>query len=332
MKSAVIALVCACIPATLVAQSISEPRIQVGLFSHRLDGSFAAAAFDSGAALDSTAWVNQCSAGAGTGERPTANATDSWRFTGRVLSADNERAVVQLNWRRTLSQGQKTAGNEASVQLSIRNGQSVTLDQAAPSCPTMNITFEARYGPVAFQGVRPSGVTAPMSGIVRGSVSRNSELPGSTGVSPETAGSNQPIPSTRTFNVDLWIVHTIPGRADQVMHPQLRINESGGEVTLAPIRVNTAAGISTVQITASLQVVVANGAEERLVFHTVRRVTPPTVGAAAPDSSHDIVGSSTVMNRLPGPDDVVSYELPPIQVGSETLPDRFSIRVKIAPR
>ncbi len=134
------------------------------------------------------------------------------------------------------------------------------------------------------------------------------------------------------FNIDLWIVHAIPGQADQVTHSLLRINENGGQFALAPLRVNTAAGVSTVQIAGSLLVVVDNGSEERLVFRATRRVTPPTTGTAAPDPSRDIVGSSMVMNRLPGPDDVLSFEMPPIQVGTETLPDRFSIRVKIAPR
>jgi hypothetical protein len=335
MKSAVFALVFACVPAMLLAQSTSEPRVQVGLFSHRLDGSFAAAAFDDGPELDSTLSVHDCSTGAGTGERQIPDATDIWRFTGKVLSADNERAVVQLNWRRMLAQGKKTSGNEASVQLTVRNGQSVTLDQPGPSCPTMNITFEVRYGPRPFDGIRTSGVTAPMSGIVRGSISKRSELPGSTGVTgsaPDPAASPEAVPSKRTFNVDLWIVHAIPGQADQAIHPQLRINENGGQFSLAPLRVKTATGVSTVEISGSLQVVVANGSEERLVFRTARRVTPAAVGAAAADPAHDIVGTSTVVNRLPGPDDVVSYEMPPIQIGSETLPDRFSIRVKIVPR
>jgi hypothetical protein len=337
MNALAVALVLSCAPATLVAQAASDLQVQVGLFSHRLDGSFAAAAFDDGPDLDSTVSVNQCSAGAGNGDRQIPNATDIWRFTGKVVSADPERAVVQLNWRRTLAQGKKTAGNEASVQLTLRNGESVTLDHAGPSCPSMTITFEARYGPRPFGGVRTSGVTAPMSGIVRGSVRSNGVIAGSTGITPgeldAVAGSNQDkgVPSTRVFNIDLWIVHAIPGQSDQVTHSQLRINENGGQFSLAPLRVNTAGGVSTVQIAGSLLVVVANGSEERLVFRTTRRVTPPTTDSV-PDPSRDSFGSSLVVNRLPGPDDVLSFEMPPIQVGSETLPDRFSIRLKVTPR
>jgi hypothetical protein len=337
MKVLVAALVVGGVPATLSAQSTPDLVVQVGLFNHRFDGSFVGSAFDTGPDLDSTLSVNQCRAGAGNGDRQMPDATDIWRFTGKVVSADRERAVVQLNWRRTLAQGKKTAGNEASVQLTLRNGESVTLDHAGPTCPTMNITFEARYGERPFGGVRTSGVTAPMSGIVRGSMTSNGVMAGSTGITPggldEPAGSNQDkgIPSTRVFNVDLWIVHAIPGQADQVTHSQLRINENGGQFSLAPIRVNAAAGASTVQIAGSLLVVVANGSEERLVFRTTRRVTPPTT-ENAPDPSRARFGSSLVVNRLPGPDDVLSFEMPPIQVGSETLPDRFSIRLKVTPR
>jgi hypothetical protein len=297
------------VPATLSAQSTPDLVVQVGLFNHRFDGSFVGSAFDTGPDLDSTLSVHQCRAGAGSGDRQMPDATDIWRFTGKVVSADRERAVLQLNWRRTLAQGKKTAGNEASVQLTLRNGESVTLDHAGPTCPTMNITFEARYGERPFGGVRTSGVTAPMSG----------------------SNQDKGVPSTRVFNIDLWIVHAIPGQADQVTHSQLRINENGGQFSLAPMRVNTAAGASIVQIAGSLLVVVANGSEERLVFRTTRRVTPPATDNA-PDPSRDKFGSSLVVNRLPGPDDVLSFEMPPIQVGSETLPDRFSIRVKVTPR
>jgi hypothetical protein len=334
MNAIAVALVLTCVPATLCAQSTPDLQVQVGLFSHRFDGSFAGAAFDDGPDLDSTVSSNQCMVGAGNGDRQVPSATDIWRFTGKVVSADRERAVVQLNWRRTLAQGKKTAGNEASVQLTLRNGESVTLDQAGPSCPSMNITFEARYGERPFGGVRTSGVTAPISGIVRGSISSSRVNADSISLTDAVTGSNQDkaVPSTRVFNIDLWIVHAIPGQVDQVTHSQLRINENGGQLSLAPLRVNTAAGVSTVQITGSLLVIVANGSDERLIFRTTRRVTPPTPGTAAPDPSRDIVGSSMVINRLPGPDDVLSFEMPPIQVGNETLPDRFSIRVKVTPR
>jgi hypothetical protein len=338
LKAVALALLLGCVPATVVAQSAPDLVVQVGLFNHRLDGSFAGSAVDTGPDLDSTVSTNQCLAGAGNGDRPIPNATDIWRFTGKVISADRERAVVQLNWRRTLAQGKKTAGNEASVQLTLRNGESVTLDQAGVGCPSMNITFEARYGERPFGGVRTSGVTLPMSGTVRGSIASSGVIAGNTGVTPSgldpAAGSNpdRAVPSSRVFNIDLWIVHAIPGQADQVTHSQLRINENGGQFSLAPMRVNSGAGVSTVQIAGSLLVVVANGSEERLVFRTTRRVTPPTPGTAAADPSRDIVGSSMVINRLPGPDDVLSFEMPPIQVGNETLPDRFSVRVKVAPR
>jgi hypothetical protein len=67
----------------------------------------------------------------------------------------------------------------------------------------------------------------------------------------------------------------------------------------------------TVQISGSVQVTNEQGLTE-LIFSASRKV---------PHSS----GSSTTRIPLPGPDEVLSFELPPIS----TLVEQYSVRVRI---
>ena len=133
------------------------------------------------------------------------------------------------------------------------------------------------------------------------------------------------------FDVNLWLVRSVPGQPDQVTHSTLRMNQDGASFAFPPVAIATAQGSAMVQVTGSFAVTKNESGEEQLVFSTNRRVTTTAAGQPR-DRFRDVQGSSRTTNPLPGPDDVLAFEMPAIRLDGHEAPDRFSVRVKIAPR
>ena len=344
------------IPIVALAQTPpppNDPIVQVGLFGYRSDGSVGSSAHDTAPELSSIVYVNgqRCLMGAGNRPAPP-DATDVWQFKGKVLSSTPEQAVVQLDWRRTVANGLRIDGNESSQQLNLRIGEAVQLDQAAmenkPGCPTVAVGFEARYAP-RFWGI-PAGGSAGGGGRVAassgsgpvtynaGKVARGGGF--GTNVAISQAGGEGSAVSAATgsglFDVNLWLVRSIPGKPDDVTHSLLRMNQEGASFAFPPVAIATPGGTTMVQVTGSFAVTQADNGEQQLVFSTNRRVTnrrdtTTTVGQSR-DRAGEVQGTSRTTNPMPGPDEVLSFEMPPIRLNGQEAPDQFSVRVKIAPR
>jgi len=67
-----------------------------------------------------------------------------------------------------------------------------------------------------------------------------------------------------------------------------------------------------------------------LIFSTARRVIPTSRGRSTRDAV--TLGTTRVTHRMPGPDEVLSFEMPPVKLSGQEAPDQFSVRVKITPR
>jgi hypothetical protein len=339
------------VPALAAAQTQSqrEPVVQVGIYGYRADGTIGVSAGDSaerGPELGTTVYLmaqpQRCGMGAGN-RRPPADAADAWEFTGRVLSATREEAIVQLNWRRLVVQGRTVNGDESSTQLTLRVGESVQLDQATPGCETVSVAFEAKYVP------RFSGVGQPAGGGAGGRVSVGpaggmaavNMAGGGRGSGParsvpvaQAGGEGGGVKigadsSSGEFDVNLWLVRSLPGQPDEVRHSLLRMNQEGVSFGFPPVAIATARGTALVQVSGSLAVT-RSDAGAKLVFATSRRVTTTTAGQPR-DHFRDVQGSSRTTNPLPGPDEVLAFEMPLISMDGQEAPDKFSIRVKIAP-
>jgi hypothetical protein len=349
--TALIAMVAA-LPAAALAQSAppvsSEPIAQVGLYGYRADGSIAGSAYDTAPDLTSFVFVTAGRCGFGASNRPAPDdATDVWQFTGKVISSTPEQAVVQLDWRRTVAAGRRVSGNESSLQLTLRRDEPVQLDHAAlpPTCHLVSVGFEARYEPrfasltaggLGFRkgaGAGQTSVSAGGGGVRLGAGSGGgSGTGGGTGVSIGGATAASGVgsgSSTGLFDVNLWLVRSVPGQPDEVTHSRLRMNHDGASFSFAPIAVTTSRGDAIVQVTGSLAVVRGSSGEEQLVFTTARRVMHTT--AQTPHDAAETQGSSRIVNRMPGPDEVLSFEMPPIKVNNQQAPDQLSVRLKVAP-
>jgi hypothetical protein len=337
------------------------PILQVGLFGYRPDGSGSASAYDTEPSLASLTYLNAngCQVGAGNQE-PPAHATDAWRFSGKVLSRTREEVVLQLEWQRVLADGTPAASPGASQQLTLRNGDRVLLDSVIPAdtrCWT-SVGFEVRFNANSREavaaaaamirsqkGARGGGVGVS-AGAPSGSGSgrTNQEHAGSGGaasvsgharhpVSGSGGGRHEWVSARPNFDVSLWLVRSVAGKPDEVWHQTLLTGHNETAFAFAPVSVETARGAVVLQVTGS--VAVSNSAAgPQLQFETKRRATFPVTGNAPRDGGQDAQGGSRTTIPLPGPEEVLSFQLPPLPARSDrpAVPDQLSVRVRITPR
>jgi hypothetical protein len=349
---------------------ISEPTVQVGLFSYHADGTAAGSAFGTAERLESTVFASGslCQLGAGYRDLP-AMAAHAWKFTGRVISANAESAVVQLEWQRVMSQGTAVTEAPASVQLTLKVGDRVLLDSVAPQtergCSVTTAGFEARYA------TRSAGLNHQFTSVARGG-SRGTAGVGAgagagtgggtgagtgagagggggagVGVGAPAAGSggggagrsaygSRALAGQATdpdsLKVELWLVRSVPGQEDQTIYQALNATREGAMFAFAPVSVKTPEGAIGVQVTGSFSIGGDSG-QGRLVFMINRRLSYSWDGAQAGDRSKDGGGSGRILRELPGPDEVLSFELPALDAGNghSAVPDRFSVRARIRP-
>ena len=339
-------------PASAQSPFSDEPIVQVGLFSYRDDGTVQGSAYDTEPSLSSVVYASGSLCQLGVGNRPQpATAADAWRFTGRIVSKTAEEAVMQLDWQRILEDGRVTVAPGETVQLTLKAGDRLLLDSVLPrtqlSCGVASVGFEARYRtrfsefPKLGEHLKSSGARAGVSisggGTASGGGVRTGRISTGAGAvaGPDAGSAIRAVPG-RMVSVNLWLVHSAPGREDEVLHQELRAPHEGAVFAFAPVTINGPGGPATVQVSGSF--VVRQNQEsggQQLIFITSRRVTR---GTGQPrDVQRDgseYEGSSRIVNSMPGPDDVLSFEMPPLRAisGRPALPDWFSLRVRIAPQ
>jgi hypothetical protein len=334
------------------AEKRQQPTIQVGLFSYRPDGTVQGAAYDTSLSAETFQYVVGC--GIGGGNRPVPDgATDAWRLSGKVMSTTADEAVVQLDWQRIRAGGVAVSSPGASVQLTLHAGDRVPLDSvtadATAQCPSRTIAFEARYGARMFAWVPPAGFTENGGssggggiGVGRGSGGGRG---GGGGGTVSSAGSGvsgfgravhapkETVAGTdsQQSDVDLWLVHSAPGKKEETLHQVLTGVRATAQFAFPPMTVEAARTTINLQVTGVLRFTTDDGGARQLVFITMRNAKFSPVGGAARDTIPSTQGASTTTHPMPGPEDVLSFEMPPVQVpnGGPSIPDQFSIRVRI---
>jgi hypothetical protein len=326
----------------------ADPTIQIGLFSYRPDGT--EQGYASGdLSAESFQYVTAC--GIGSGNRPVPDeATDAWRVSGKVVSIRADEAIIQLDWQRTRSDGVAVSSPGASVQLTLHPGDRVPLDSAHPKnaaqCPARTIGFEARYDARPFGGGpsvlrRGSGTGGGISGGGGGAGVRGGGGGGATAAATgsisgfgravhepkETADAT----AAQQFDVDLWLVHSAPGEKEETAHQALARVRGGARFAFAPVTIEIAHTIVNLQVTGMLRFATDGSGARQLLFTTSRSATFSAGAGAGRDTIPSTQGSSTVTSPMPGPDDVLSFELPPVRVpnGGPSIPDQFAVRVRI---
>lgn len=322
--------------------------VQVGIFAYGADGMDNAAAYESNLSAEgTTVYVAGCAVGAGNRPAPD-RATDAWRVSGKVQTMNADEAVVQLDWQRIRTNGNPTTSPGGSVQLTLHPGDRVPLDSASregtSQCSPRAIGFEARYGSGLGRwtpggGARGGGggFAAAGGGGGGGATIRSGAGVGAGGGSGAGSGRAVHMPKvgsaeggeTRQFDVELWLVRSAPGRKEEAVHQALNGVRGSAQFAFAPVSIETPRGSVNLQVMGSFRVTTDELGAQQLVFLTTRIVR---FGGGSRDTPLSTVsGLSTTTNPMPGPDDVLSFEMPSIRVpnGGPALPDQFAIRVRI---
>jgi len=338
------------------AAPTSAPVLQVGVFSYGPDGKEQAAAYATTLDTDSFQYIAGCEIGGG--NRPVPDrATDAWRVSGKVDTLTAEEAVVRIDWQRVRAAKAGATSPGGSVQLTLHPGDRVPLDSANPdvtaSCGARTIGFEARFGPrpgfmvgpngplnrspaVTIMGSRGSGGGVgggSGSGVGAGSGSGTGSGGGGFVNAISIPKADSPSnPGARTYTAELFLVRTDkahPEKPDFNMQGLIFEKIDTAAFAFSPFTIDTSAGALNVEIRGSLRVTTDEGTPQ-LIFTTMRRVWYASTGPNR-DVTSGGSGVSTTRNPMPGPDDVVAFELPPIRVpnSSVTLPDQYSVRVRI---
>jgi hypothetical protein len=351
--------------------------VQVGLFSYHADGTAAGSAFGTSDRLESTVFASGslCQLGAGFRDLP-ATAAHAWKFTGRVVSASADSAVVQLEWQRIMTQGADVSEAPTSVQLTLKAGDRVLLDSVAPQttrgCSVTNAGFEARYvarasglhhqfKPIARGGgtgaaaasTGAGGGTGPGAGGGAGAATGGGSGVGGgarvgagapADASSSSGGGARTVLESRaiaiqgqnadpdSLRVELWLVRSVPGMEDQTFYETLHATREGAMFAFAPVPVKTREGTVGVQVTGSFSVQGGAGGD-RLIFVIDRRLSYSGMTAQPRDRPREAGRSGRITRPMPGPDEVLSFELPALEaeMGHSAIPDQFSIRVRIRP-
>ncbi|MCC7044322.1 MAG: hypothetical protein IT183_10685 [Acidobacteria bacterium] len=117
------------------------------------------------------------------------------------------------------------------------------------------------------------------------------------------------------------------------MHVTSSVTSIPATFAFAPITIDAASGTATVQVEGTVEVGYTPEGERRFFFSANRRLGFVPANRPARDSAPVNEGSSRTSVPVPGPDQILSFELPPLQLpGGGVLPDRFSVRVRLTPR
>jgi hypothetical protein len=215
-----------------------------------------------------------------------------WRLTAHTVSRSASDMVVSVDWRRLWDRGQKVANGPAgTVQLTLHPGDRIALDHipnavGGDTCRAVGMGLEVRLARVSPAApLASSGVVLPLGAVE---------------------------PGAPALDADLWLVHTQPSGVQQVLHQRVRLQAGGGAFSFAPVSFTTARGDVAVELMGSLRRLHASAAGEFLLVSMGRHIT----GGPAPAGG--LGGTTSSLVELPGPADVLSFEMP----GSTEVPAR----------
>jgi hypothetical protein len=323
--------------------------------------------------LESYVWADQSLCGMGAGDdAPASPPWTGWHFTGTVLADVPGEMTVRVEWQRLWENGVRIQSGPSGAQTyRLRNGERVELDRVVPAnagrCGTVEAKLEAAVLPrAAFLmgargrgvGVTGSGSTGARggrggargggtvgtgstgtgsgtgggvaSGTARGSVGRGAgvTLGGTAGGrgAPGRGSQVRAVGISSPYEAEIWLVHKQPGGTESVQQMSGGFAGMPWKFSFPQVQVAGSAGPVLVDITGSLQLL--NGPDSPLLVVSIAR------RARRAKPFLDTTGTTDVSMEVPKPDDVLSFELPPLQKSVEDLVKghTFSIRLRMKPR
>jgi hypothetical protein len=291
-------------------------RVEVGVFGMQPDGSVGGYAVETAEVVDeqfvSAILSDECRRGAGQGFLPNVPAwgKDAWEIRGRVISLTPDQATIQLDWKRVRAAGAAVQQPTESRRLVLPLGQLLTLEAIPGTSAPCNSVFGARYMP-AFSGrLASAGGRAGLSGAGGGVVS-----------------------SVPSFDAELWLVRGVPGKADTVVPTNVRVLGGVANFRFGSIQVQVPGGVVDVHVEGQLRILPGTGPQPVLIYKATRAAAfTPSARPARDRATPDPEGVAMVTRPLPGPDDVLEFEMPPLEVrGAPSVPDTFAVRLRLRP-
>jgi hypothetical protein len=326
---------------------VNEPIVHSGLFIMRSDGKLGGFAVQTGehagADLSGTLYVSPCSGiGAASPGRPiSAFATDVWQMTGRVLEFDDQQVTLQVGWRRVRRNGQDESSPEQHTTLILKRGERNTLETinvaTNGSCEARSVSLDVIYASrqelYGFDPARPGagggGSVGGRSGFVQGAMK---EAGAGGGASVSFGMQKLGHPALEKLSADLWLVRSTPGRSDETFHMTSKVMPIPTTYAFAPLTIQTTSGSVSVRVEGTVEAGLSPQGERQFHFTATRNVLSTTTRVPARDGRAVVEGSTKTTVSLPGPDEVLSFEMPPLRTADGvTLPDRLSIRVRVNP-
>ena len=338
-------------PTGSLVPTAGGPVVQLGLARRDADGRVLGSASSTGDAagddLTGIVFLAPCqSTGASSNLRPPAAATDVWQLGGRIVSLDAEEAVVAVTWQRVRNDGSDVNDEAHAETFRLGMGERRTLETITipprGSCPERTSSLDVAYTrrPVAtrlpgggLSSVRVgsgAGAGTPAAGASAGSASGAG---GASAVGGAAAGGSSNRADLRRPTADLWLVQSAPGVADRIHHLRTEVSVFPRASTFPRTTIATARGTVTVDVECFVEDGLTPEGEARLFVSASRIVTFVPSSGQARDHRPIVESSIKTAIERPGPDEVVEFELPPVEYpGAPAVPDRFAIRLRLVPR
>ena len=134
------------------------------------------------------------------------------------------------------------------------------------------------------------------------------------------------------YDVELWLIHQPATGDERVLHATPRFKGSWLQFTFQPLRIDTPRGVLNVEVGGALSVATGTAGDKELTVSTRRSVTLAEAGGNGDQArSPEVSGGSQTTIPMPGPAEVLSFEMPPLYIpsGGAALPDRVSVRIRI---
>jgi hypothetical protein len=267
--------------------------------------------------FESYVWANEslCTCGASERELSTAPAF-GWHIRGRVLKVTGNDFFVDVQWRRLWDRGvRRTDGPNGSMQVTLRAGDRLTLDEVAPlgeSCGIASARLEAAIVPRFRRGI--GGPVGVGSGAVAGG--------GAGGAAGGRAWG-----TARQFGAEVWLVHKLPSGTEDVQRLTLEFGRISTRFSFPPVEVTKDGQKATVDVGGVLRIATV-GSEDKLTVSLGRTIKRKISSS----------GGSFTQCDIPGGNDVLSFELPVMtsrsdpSLASHFEGHAFSVRLRVTPK
>jgi hypothetical protein len=246
--------------------------------------------------------------------------------TGKILEMNDQQAVIQLDSQRLRRDGHDETSAPESRTLTLKRGERTTLETltfpAAGTCEPVTSYFAALFA-----------TRKELSDTTTADYARASTKPLNGAATAGVTKRGEPARSDLEREVDLWLIHTSPGRPDETLHLTSKALPFPTPFSFPAAIIRGPNGTVSVKVDGTIETGLLPDGQRRLHFTTTRAVTTLTSSRPVAESKPVIEGSTKTTVALPGPDEVLSFEMPPLRASDGvTLPDRLSIRLRLTPK